>query len=358
QTFVARLRMLHEARGFPLKKVPVVGHKELDLYNLFMSVQRKGGIRSVQDRKLFREIGKELNLPASVTNMGYQLRSKYEQILLPFLNELTAEFCKDSTALPPDSTPALMRVVVPSAHTTTPAVPSSAEPLWTDTTDRQAPKTSYKPRETPQKERERERERETPVKKTKTTRRRTGLAALSAPVSPSSSITINGVALVPVTELDQLRQSVLSVLNSQARQIQALQREVASLKADRHSGYTPVITASPAELQTQTEIAGEGETPVIVGPLGVKRGREREGEGEIDGEAPVQREREREQVYETTVGTVGTVGSLPPPPEGVLSPVAAPDASLPLAAIPMTSNTIPMISDMPSVGVAPPTIHP
>ncbi|GIQ86725.1 hypothetical protein KIPB_008629, partial [Kipferlia bialata] len=90
--FLKRLFSLHAHRGSPLKKVPVVGHRDLELYRLFMIVEGRGGFRNVQEKKMFREIGKELQLPETVTNVGYLLRSKYEQILLPFTSELRDEF--------------------------------------------------------------------------------------------------------------------------------------------------------------------------------------------------------------------------------------------------------------------------
>eukprot|EP00768_Dysnectes_brevis_P001040 gnl/Dysnectes_brevis/1248_a1394_2249.p1 GENE.gnl/Dysnectes_brevis/1248_a1394_2249~~gnl/Dysnectes_brevis/1248_a1394_2249.p1 ORF type:complete len:444 (+),score=102.71 gnl/Dysnectes_brevis/1248_a1394_2249:200-1531(+) len=90
--FVERLKQLHSTRGTPIRRLPIIGHKELDLYKLFVLVEEKGGFQEVRDKKLFKAIGDHLSLPQTVTNAGYVLRTKYENLLLPFDNALRHEF--------------------------------------------------------------------------------------------------------------------------------------------------------------------------------------------------------------------------------------------------------------------------
>lgn len=68
---------------------PIVGHKQLDMYQLFRAVQARGGAKNVIQ---WKEIGKKLGLPASVTNVGYTLRTKYESYILPYEEILCNEF--------------------------------------------------------------------------------------------------------------------------------------------------------------------------------------------------------------------------------------------------------------------------
>lgn len=68
---------------------PIVGHRQLDMYQLFRAVQARGGAKNVTQ---WKEIGKKLGLPASVTNAGYTLRTKYESYILPYEEILCNEF--------------------------------------------------------------------------------------------------------------------------------------------------------------------------------------------------------------------------------------------------------------------------
>jgi hypothetical protein len=64
-----------------VRKVPRVGRKELDLYRLYESVQKRGGFNAVTQ---WKDLALDLDLPGSVTNAGYTLRTKYESFILPF----------------------------------------------------------------------------------------------------------------------------------------------------------------------------------------------------------------------------------------------------------------------------------
>ncbi|KAG9395834.1 ARID/BRIGHT DNA binding domain [Carpediemonas membranifera] len=91
--FLAFLRELHKAnKGTGLKRMPVVGHRELDLYQLFTLVEHYGGLDHVVKNKLFKEIAKQLGLPPSVTNAGFVLRNKYEKLILPYEKVLAQRY--------------------------------------------------------------------------------------------------------------------------------------------------------------------------------------------------------------------------------------------------------------------------
>lgn len=49
----------------------------LDLYELYRLVVSKGGLVEVINKKLWREITKELNLPSSITSAAFTLRTQY-----------------------------------------------------------------------------------------------------------------------------------------------------------------------------------------------------------------------------------------------------------------------------------------
>lgn len=85
---------------------PIVGHKQLDMYQLFRAVQARGGAKNVTQ---WKDIGKKLGLPASVTNAGYTLRTKYESHILPYEEILCNEF--PQTDLPDPSLNSTLRGV-------------------------------------------------------------------------------------------------------------------------------------------------------------------------------------------------------------------------------------------------------
>lgn len=87
--FYWRLNELQQQRSKQVRRVPVVGHRPLDLYALFRAVQNRGGSKAIQH---WKDIGRELNLAASVTNAGFTLRTKFESYLAPFEDILMDEF--------------------------------------------------------------------------------------------------------------------------------------------------------------------------------------------------------------------------------------------------------------------------
>ncbi|TNJ26618.1 ARID1 protein [Giardia muris] len=87
--FYWRLNELQQQRSKQVRRVPVVGHRPLDLYALFRAVQNRGGSKAIQH---WKDIGRELNLAASVTNAGFTLRTKFESYIAPFEDILMDEF--------------------------------------------------------------------------------------------------------------------------------------------------------------------------------------------------------------------------------------------------------------------------
>lgn len=88
QLFKQRLEELQRT-GRRSYRQPIVGHKQLDMYRLFRAVQARGGAKNITQ---WKDIAKKLGLPASVTNAGYTLRTKYESHILPYEEMLCNEF--------------------------------------------------------------------------------------------------------------------------------------------------------------------------------------------------------------------------------------------------------------------------
>lgn len=61
----------------PVKRIPLLGGKELDLYHLYNKVQSLGGSARVTEERLWGEISRSFNLPPSVTSASYACRQNY-----------------------------------------------------------------------------------------------------------------------------------------------------------------------------------------------------------------------------------------------------------------------------------------
>ena len=62
--------------GTPVNRIPIMAKRVLDLYELYRLVVSKGGLVEVINKKLWREITKELNLPSSITSAAFTLRTQ------------------------------------------------------------------------------------------------------------------------------------------------------------------------------------------------------------------------------------------------------------------------------------------
>ena len=76
-----KFNTLHGRENF---KVPQIGGRELDLYNLFKEVISKGGSKVVSDNKYWKEIVNALDLPASCTSASFTLRNHYNRCLYSY----------------------------------------------------------------------------------------------------------------------------------------------------------------------------------------------------------------------------------------------------------------------------------
>ena len=83
--FMAEVTRLAAANGTPLVRVPEMGSRALDLYELYQRVTARGGLNVVVTNKLWKPVAKELGIPlGSCTDYGYRLRRHYVRYLLPY----------------------------------------------------------------------------------------------------------------------------------------------------------------------------------------------------------------------------------------------------------------------------------
>jgi ARID/BRIGHT DNA binding domain len=84
ERFKKNLFSFLQSRGATNLKVPQIGGKELDLYELYQSVIRKGGAQKVSNSKLWKEIVNEFDLPPSCTSASFTLKNHYQKYLLAY----------------------------------------------------------------------------------------------------------------------------------------------------------------------------------------------------------------------------------------------------------------------------------
>jgi hypothetical protein len=86
RAFVAQLTKYMSSNGRPVGKPPIMGYKELDLYNLFKEVIANGGYHSVvRNVGTWSKIWKRLsNFDPSITDSSYRLKKNYERYLLDY----------------------------------------------------------------------------------------------------------------------------------------------------------------------------------------------------------------------------------------------------------------------------------
>lgn len=73
-----------QSRGSTNLKVPQIGGKELDLFELYQSVIKRGGAQKVSNTKLWKEIVVEFDLPPSCTSASFTLKNHYQKYLLAY----------------------------------------------------------------------------------------------------------------------------------------------------------------------------------------------------------------------------------------------------------------------------------
>lgn len=85
ERFMAEVKRLAAENGTPLVRVPEMGSKALDLYELYQRVAARGGLNVVVANKLWKPVAKELGIPlGSCTDYGFRLRRHYIRYLLPY----------------------------------------------------------------------------------------------------------------------------------------------------------------------------------------------------------------------------------------------------------------------------------
>lgn len=82
--FMTNLHKFMEMRGSPIEKIPIFDHKELNLYKLYNCVTSRGGLESVIEHKLWRQITNDLSVDPERTDAGYRLRIHYLKFLYPY----------------------------------------------------------------------------------------------------------------------------------------------------------------------------------------------------------------------------------------------------------------------------------
>lgn len=61
----------------PIRRFPLLGGRELDLYHLYVKVQSLGGSERVTRERLWGEVARSFNLPPSVTSASYACRQNF-----------------------------------------------------------------------------------------------------------------------------------------------------------------------------------------------------------------------------------------------------------------------------------------
>lgn len=82
--YLDKLFNFMQSKGTPITRVPIMAKQPLDLYKLFKLVVERGGLVEVIKKKAWRNVAKELNLPASITSAAFTMRSQYVKYLYPY----------------------------------------------------------------------------------------------------------------------------------------------------------------------------------------------------------------------------------------------------------------------------------
>lgn len=75
-------------RGHASFKVPVVGGGPLNIYRLFLEVCKLGGVENVLNKRAFRVVAGELDLPRTCTSAAFVLRNAHESLLYAYEQQL------------------------------------------------------------------------------------------------------------------------------------------------------------------------------------------------------------------------------------------------------------------------------
>lgn len=81
--FMMSLREYLDGLGMPLRKVPVLAGREIDLYQLYQAVDALGGYHAVTQDKRWAEVGQALKVKEA-SHSAYALRQNYLKLLLQY----------------------------------------------------------------------------------------------------------------------------------------------------------------------------------------------------------------------------------------------------------------------------------
>ena len=83
--FMKQLTEFSDASGKPLKKIPDVSGRALDLHLLYMLVDKRGGFERVGSERKWSEVAEHMNMHHTTTgHLAQALKKHYQQLLLPF----------------------------------------------------------------------------------------------------------------------------------------------------------------------------------------------------------------------------------------------------------------------------------
>lgn len=83
EAFTQFVAVIQRGLKFVFDKVPTLGKKPLELLRVFRIVCKAGGGSKVTEKKQWKQIGRELELPSTITNASSMLRKHYLRLLLP-----------------------------------------------------------------------------------------------------------------------------------------------------------------------------------------------------------------------------------------------------------------------------------
>ncbi|XP_019853176.1 PREDICTED: AT-rich interactive domain-containing protein 2-like [Amphimedon queenslandica] len=82
--FHVKLFKFHKDNNNSVKRVPLLGGRELDLYHLYLKVKSLGGSKRITQDRLWGDVARSFNLPASVTSASYACRQNFIKYLEPY----------------------------------------------------------------------------------------------------------------------------------------------------------------------------------------------------------------------------------------------------------------------------------
>ncbi|WIA16623.1 hypothetical protein OEZ85_013288 [Tetradesmus obliquus] len=121
--FAEELQRCMVQEGKAMKRPPVFGGKEVDLYKLWRAVYKRGGYGAVTEDKKWKDIVRILQLPSGNNNASYSLRQIFQKYLLPYeeyeaerlRREMDAAAADDKDGSPAAAAPAAAAAAAPAA---------------------------------------------------------------------------------------------------------------------------------------------------------------------------------------------------------------------------------------------------